>query len=103
MKNHPESQRGVTLIEAAVAMTIGAIALSTAAPGFRSLVERKRLEGVAAQLATDLQFVRTAAVARNEPLRISFYAETGGSCYVMHTGAAGDCGCTAESASTSRR
>ena len=74
MNKHLRPQRGVTLIEAAVAMTIGAIALSTAAPGFRGLIERKRLEGVATQLATDLQFVRTAAVARNEPLRISFPA-----------------------------
>lgn len=93
MNKHPGSQRGVTLIEAAVAMTIGAIALSTAAPGFRGLVERKRLEGVATQLATDLQFVRTAAVARNEPLRISFHAEPAGSCYVIHTGNRAQCAC----------
>lgn len=93
MNKHLRPQRGVTLIEAAVAMTIGAIALSTAAPGFRGLIERKRLEGVATQLATDLQFVRTAAVARNEPLRISFHAVTGGSCYVIHTGARDQCSC----------
>jgi len=59
MHQHPESQRGVTLIEAAVALTIAAIAVSAAAPGFQGLVARKRLEGVATQLATDLQYVRT--------------------------------------------
>ena len=87
MNKHPKSQRGVTLIEAAVAMTLIAIAVSTAAPGFQGLVARKRLEGVAAQLATDLQTVRTEAVARNGPVRLSFHANAAGSCYVIHTGA----------------
>ncbi len=97
MKNHPRSQRaqrGVTLIEAAVALTIVAIGVSTVAPSFQDLVARKRLEGVAAQLATDLQYVRTEAVARNEPVRISFHTATGGSCYVIHTGARAQCACS---------
>jgi type IV fimbrial biogenesis protein FimT len=93
MDQHPESQRGITLIEAAVAMTLVAIAVSTAVPGFQDLVARKRLEGVAAQLATDLQTVRTEAVARNEPVRISFHADPAGSCYVIHTGARAQCSC----------
>ena len=96
MKSHPKSrrmQRGVTLIEAAVAMTIVAIGVSTVAPSFQDLVSRKRLEGVAAQLATDLQYVRTEAVARNEPVRISFHTVAGGSCYVIHTGARAQCSC----------
>jgi type IV fimbrial biogenesis protein FimT len=93
MDEHPDSQRGVTLIEAAVAMTLVAIAVSTAVPGFQGLVARKRVEGVATQLATDLQTVRTTAVARNEPLRISFHAAPGGTCYVIHTGAKLQCSC----------
>ena len=93
MNELPNSERGVTLIEAAVAMTIVAIAVSTAAPGFMGLVARKRLEGVAAQLATDLQYVRTEAVARNEPVRLSFHADPAGSCYVIHTGAKAQCNC----------
>lgn len=87
-------QRGVTLIESAVAMTIAAIALSTVAPSFQGLIERKRLEGVATQLATDLQFVRTESVARNTPVRVSFYADSAGSCYVIHTGSRSQCSCT---------
>ncbi len=95
-------QRGVTLIESAVALTIGAIALSTVAPSFQGLVARKRLEGVAAQLATDLQFVRTESVARNMPVRISFFADGNGSCYLIHTGAKAQCSCaSAQTASCS--
>jgi type IV fimbrial biogenesis protein FimT len=104
MKTHPlartprRPQRGVTLIETAVALTIGAIALSTVAPGFQSLVARKRLEGVATQLATDLQFVRTEAVARNLPVRVSFFADSNGSCYLIHTGAKAQCSCASDEA-----
>lgn len=87
-------QRGVTLVESAVAMTIAAIALSTAAPGLQGLIERKRLEGVATQLATDLQFVRTESVARNTPVRVSFYADGAGSCYLIHTGSRSQCSCS---------
>jgi type IV fimbrial biogenesis protein FimT len=94
MHKHPESQRGVTLIEAVLTMTIAAIAVSTAAPGALGMVARKRLEGVATQLATDLQYVRTETVSRNEPVRISFHTDPGGSCYVIHTGAKAQCSCT---------
>jgi type IV fimbrial biogenesis protein FimT len=93
MHKPPESQRGVTLIEAAVTMAIAAIAVSAVAPGFQGLVARKRVEGVAAQLATDLQYVRTEAVARNEPVRISFHADPNGTCYVVHTGNRSQCSC----------
>jgi len=94
MHKHPESERGVTLIEAAVAMAIVAIAVSAVAPGFQGLVARKRLEGVATQLATDLQYVRTEAVVRNEPVRVSFHTDPAGSCCVIHTGAKAQCSCS---------
>lgn len=96
----PASQRGVTLVETAVAATLIAIAVSTAAPGFQNLVERKRLEGVAAQLATDLQYVRTEAVARNVPVRISFHSVIGGSCYVIQTGNRAQCSCSGPAPAT---
>ena len=100
MKKHSESQSGVTLIETAVALAIVAIGVSTVAPGFDGLVARKRLEGVAAQLATDLQYVRTEAVARNEPVRISFHADPLGTCYVIHTGAKAQCTCAGAAPAT---
>lgn len=97
MRNMPPlpRQRGVTLVEAAIALAVAAVAASTAAPGLQDLIARKRLEGTAAQLSTDLQTVRTEAVARNAPLRISFHADPGGSCYLIHTGAKALCSCSA--------
>ena len=50
-------------------------------------------QGTATQLATDLRYVRTEAVARNEAVRISFYGDDAGSCYVVHTGTRAQCRC----------
>ena len=100
---HTASQRlrrqpGFTLVEAAVTLAILAVLASGAAPSFHRLIERQRLAGLAAQLATDVQFVRSEAVLRNEALRLSFYSAVWGACYVVHSGARNQCSCTAASA-----
>jgi type IV fimbrial biogenesis protein FimT len=95
MQNEGKSQRGVTLVEACLVAAISAVALSAAAPGLRALIAAKRLDGIATHLAADLQYARTEAVARNEPVRISFYTDAAGSCYVLHTGARALCSCAA--------
>ena len=92
----PKRQRGVTLIEAAVALAILAVLVCGAAPSFSGLIERQRLAGLAAQVVTDVQFVRSASVWRNEPLRLSFYSAAWGSCYVVHSGARNQCSCAAD-------
>ncbi|HSV69759.1 MAG TPA: GspH/FimT family pseudopilin [Methylibium sp.] len=89
-----QTQRGFTLVEAGTAMTITVAALVTAISGFGGVVQKRHTEGVAAELAADLQFVRTEAVARNRGVRLSFDSQPDGArCYVIHTGAAGDCTC----------
>lgn len=87
-------QRGWTLVEGLVVMAIAALALGTVVPGFADLLERRRIEGVAAEMSADLQFVRTEAVSRNRGLRIGFEHDAAGStCYVIHTGPSGACRC----------
>lgn len=88
-------QRGVTLIEASVAMAVAAVLASTAAPGMQDLIDTRRLDGAATQVATDIQFIRSEAVARNQPLRLSIRPIGTGSCYVIHSGAADACDCGA--------
>jgi type IV fimbrial biogenesis protein FimT len=97
MKTQPANtrQRGITLIEACIALVVTAVVASSAAPGMRNLIDARRLDGAATQLATDIQFTRTEAVARNQPLRLSIHAIAAGSCYVVHTGNANQCACTA--------
>jgi type IV fimbrial biogenesis protein FimT len=86
-------QRGVTLIEAAIVLTVTAVIAGAAAPSLTAVIDARRLDAAATQLATDIRFTRTEAVARNEALRLSVRPVAGGSCYIVHTGAADACSC----------
>lgn len=86
-------QRGITLAEACCAMAIVAILVALGAPASRELLDSRRLEGVAWQLASDLRLARTEAIARHEAVRVSLHVAPGGTCYVVHTGPADGCRC----------
>lgn len=92
----PPAARGITLVETAVAVAVLATLIGTAAPGLRDTLDIRRLDGAATGLATDLQLVRTEAVARQQPVRISFHQVPGASCWVVHTGLAAQCDCSAD-------
>ncbi|MGA0613000.1 GspH/FimT family pseudopilin [Caldimonas sp. KR1-144] len=72
-------RRGFTMIELLIVVAIIAIVLALAAPSFRDFMAKKRVEGVQSELATDLQYARSEAVARNAKVRITF----GTGCYVI--------------------
>ena len=90
---HKQSSRGFSLIEATVVVAVAAVVATTAVPGLVDFIDGRRLDSAATALATDLQFVRTEAVARNQSVRISFHEAPGGTCWVVHTGAAAQCRC----------
>ena len=90
-----KQQRGVTLVEAAIVMAVLGIVTTSAAPGMTDMLDGRRLDGVASQLATDIHYVRSEAVARNQPVRLSFYASAEASCWVIHTGLSAQCTCPA--------
>ena len=89
-------QFGLTLIESLVAVAITSLATGAVLPGFKQAMERRHLDGTAAQLHTDLQLARSLAVAQNRTLRISFKTGNFGSCYIVHSGSANDCSCSAD-------
>jgi type IV fimbrial biogenesis protein FimT len=89
-------QAGVTLVETAAVTAVVAAITSVAIPSFEQALDRRHLEGAAAQLETDIHYARSLAVARNRPLRISFDNTDGASCYVIHTGSAQQCSCAAD-------
>jgi type IV fimbrial biogenesis protein FimT len=87
-------QRGLTMVEMAATLAVAAILAGTAIPSLQGSTAKRVLHGTAAQLATDLQFARSEAIARNEGVRVSFHFMAGAACMVMHTGAATDCSCS---------
>ena len=90
------SQAGITLVETMVVSSVLAVLTGLAAPSFDSSIQRRHLEGAATQLETDIHHARMLAVARNAPLRMSFESGAGGSCYVVHSGAANQCACAVD-------
>ena len=88
-----KSQTGITLIEACVTLAVATIVATGAAPSMQQLLDARRFDGAAGQLASDLHFTRISAVARNQRVRFSLQTYAAGSCYVIHTGAADACRC----------
>jgi type IV fimbrial biogenesis protein FimT len=88
-----KTQRGVTWLETCVVLAILGTTSSAALPALGSLIDARRLEGAAVQFATDVQFARSEAVARNQPVRMSWYSQGQLTCYVVHTGLSSQCIC----------
>ena len=53
--------QGFSLVEVMIVLSIVAILMGLAAPAFQGLQELRRLEGHAAELATDIQHIRSEA------------------------------------------
>ena len=88
--------RGLTLVEMAVVLAIAAIVAASALPDFGAQLAMRRLQGAAGNLAADLQLARSEALARNRTLRFSVRSHAEASCWIVHTGAAGDCDCASD-------
>lgn len=86
-------QHGLTLVEAAIVLAIVAIVGASTVPSLAAFIDKRRLDGAAAALAADIQFVRSEAVARRQALRLSVHGSGVSSCWVAHTGAASQCTC----------
>lgn len=85
---------GVTLIEAMIVVLLIALASTLTLPSLTGLFDRQRLRGAANEVASDLQWARSQALARNEALRYSIHPVAGGSCTIVHTGQRDHCRCT---------
>jgi type IV fimbrial biogenesis protein FimT len=93
-------QAGVSVIESLVAIATATATLGTAIPNFEKARVQRHLEGVAAQLETDIHFARSQAVALHHSVRLSVVTDAHGSGWVIHTGKAGACSMAASGTAT---
>lgn len=88
------AQRGLSLVELLCSLAIVALLVGGALPMFNELRWNQALQSAASLLETDLHHARSLAVISGRPVRLSIQAPaSGGSCYVVHTGAAHACRC----------
>lgn len=91
-------ERGLTLIELMVTITVVAVLLTLAAPSFYDFILTQRLKSINAQLVTDMQFARSEAIShfersasdpnRNVDVQVLFSpaaASAAMSCYSIYT------------------
>lgn len=84
-------RRGFTLIEMIIVIALVSILLALAVPSFTGMLAKKRFQGVAEELGTDLQYARSEAVQRNAVVGIVF----GTGCYAIYVvGTTGATNCT---------
>lgn len=89
----PHHQHGLTLVEACIAMAMLAITAVMSIPPFADMLQRRRLIGWADNLAADIRFARSEAVARADNVRMTLLTGSGQGCYVIHTGPPDACTC----------
>ena len=65
-------RRGFTLIETMVTVAIVAILMAMAVPSMQKLIARKRVAGVASELASDIRYLRSMGVQTANPVQIDF-------------------------------
>ncbi|WIT10598.1 GspH/FimT family pseudopilin [Paucibacter sediminis] len=61
---------GMTLVELMVTLVVVAILMAVAVPGAVDLFRRLRIEGVANELGTDLQYARSESIRRREDVTL---------------------------------
>jgi type IV fimbrial biogenesis protein FimT len=72
--------QGFTLIEMMVVVALAGVLLALAVPSFISTLARKKLEGAASELTTDIQYARSEAVQRNAPVGVVVQSN----CYAVY-------------------
>ncbi|WP_165794483.1 pilus assembly FimT family protein [Kinneretia aquatilis] len=88
---------GFSLVELLVGLAILGVLLALAAPSLADFINRRRVEAVAAELATDLAYARTEAAVRSEQVYVRFRSDDNLTCYsISYWSGIGMCDCLRE-------
>lgn len=89
---------GVTIIELIIVMAIIGVLIAVVAPSMRGMMARQHVQGINAELVTDLQLARSEVTRRSgggTSVGVTFGGDALVTCYTIHTVAAGAaCDCT---------
>ena len=94
-----KASRGLTLVELMVVLAIAAVLFALALPSFREFIARKRLEGTAQELVTDLRLLKAYQIQNRPGNGTSININATKLCYILYTRGNGgvqhcDCGQT---------
>lgn len=78
-------QRGFTLIELAVALTVMALLLMLGAPGYGRWVQNQRVRAAAESIQSGLQLAKAEAIKRNTAVRFSLVDKLSSGCSLVAT------------------
>ena len=96
--SQPSVQRGLTLIELLITLTLVGALLIGATPSLRHMVQYRRLDGVVQTYLSQLHWARQQAVAMNQPVHLMFGQTAESSCYLFYIGERDRCACGPEDA-----
>ncbi len=71
-----QKPRGITLVELMVTLTMLVVVLLVATPSFVEFLAKRRVEGVAHELSTDLEYARSLAVENRIEVTLSRISST---------------------------
>lgn len=87
------SLQGLTVIELMVALSVLGILLALGVPSLLDMVHRKRVEGIAQELASDLALMKATAAVRSH-VNLFVFLEIGSddalNCYSVYVGTVGE-------------
>lgn len=85
---------GVTLIELMIGLVVMGVLAAIAVPSMYEFIMRKRVEGVADELLTNLRLLRTANILNtNGWTHVDFRSNATLTCYAIYTEVGGLCDC----------
>lgn len=89
------TQSGFTLMELMIVVVIVGILLAIALPSFSDSIDRNRLRAITNTLYGDLQFAKSEAIKRNQPMTVDFTVTNATTwCYGLKLGSGATCDCT---------
>ena len=97
------SQRGFTLVEMLVGISVLALLLALGAPSFATYMQNRQIRAMSDSILSGMQLARAEAVRRNSPVRFELtttldascaLSTSGGNWVVSMDGAAGSCNST---------